>query len=89
MKSYILFLLIFFFILPVNSESIGTETGLKIPRFVSLKSDDSNLRIGSSKNFPIRLKYIIANVPLEIIEEYDVWRKLLTLKKTRVGFIKA
>ena len=54
---------------------------MKIPRFVSLKSNDSNIRIGSSDNYPIKLKYIIANVPLEIIDEYDVWRKVIDFEK--------
>ena len=53
----------------------GSVTGLEIPRFVSLKSDDVNLRVGPSTNYPIRLKYIFQNLPIEIIDEYDVWRK--------------
>ena len=53
----------------------GSVTGLEIPRFVSLKSDDVNLRVGPSTNYPITLKYITKNLPIEIIDEYDVWRK--------------
>ena len=53
----------------------GKVTGLKIPRFVSLKSDDVNLRVGPSINYPITLKYISPNLPLEIIDEFDVWRQ--------------
>ena len=53
----------------------GSVTGLKIPRFVSLKSDDVNLRVGPSTNYPITLKYITQNLPLEIIDEFDAWRK--------------
>ena len=53
----------------------GSVTGLDIPRFVSLKSNDVNLRVGPSINYPIRLKYIFANLPVEIIDEFDVWRK--------------
>ncbi len=78
-KSIIFFFLIFVF--PTNSYTIGTETGLKIPRFVSLKTDEANLRLGSSKNYPIKLKYIIKNIPLEIIDEYDVWRKVVDFEK--------
>ena len=58
------------------AQNVGTETSLKLPRFVSLKSNDSNLRIGSSINYPIKLKYVIANTPLEIIDEYKDWRKI-------------
>ena len=53
----------------------GSVTGLEIPRFVSLKSNDANIRVGPSVNYPIKLKYIYQNLPLEIIDEFDVWRK--------------
>ena len=53
----------------------GKVTGLKIPRFVSLKSDNVNLRVGPSTNYPITLKYISQNLPVEIIDEFDVWRQ--------------
>ena len=53
----------------------GSVTGLEIPRFVSLKSDDANIRVGPSVNYPIKFKYVFQNMPLEIIDEFDVWRK--------------
>ena len=46
----------------------GSVTGLDIPRFVSLKSDDANIRVGPSVNYPIKLKYVFQNLPLEIID---------------------
>ena len=42
----------------VSNAEIGKETGLKIPRYISIKSNDANIRIGPSKNYPIVLKYI-------------------------------
>ena len=59
------------------AENSGIETGLKIPRFVSLKSDNSNLRVGPSENYPVKLKFIVANMPVEIIDEYKNWRKII------------
>ena len=59
-----------------SAETLGNKTGLKIPRFVSLKSDNSNLRVGPGENYPIKLKYIVANTPVEIIDEYIDWRKI-------------
>ena len=70
---YILIANIFFW--PVYANQ-GSVTGLDIPRYVSLKSNDSNLRVGPSKNYPIILKYIVKNLPLRVIEEYDDWRKV-------------
>jgi len=58
------------------TETLGIETGLKIPRFVSLKSSNSNLRVGPSENYPIILKYVITNTPVEVIDEYKNWRKI-------------
>jgi SH3-like domain-containing protein len=60
----------------VFSQNYGIITGLEIPRFVSLKSNDVNLRIGSSTNYPIILKYIKKNYPVEINKEYENWRKI-------------
>jgi SH3-like domain-containing protein len=72
-------LLVLFFSLLHNtsySNEIGEVTGYKIPRFVSLKSDEVNLRIGSSTNYPIILKYVTKNMPVEITDEYERWRKI-------------
>ena len=72
-------LLVLFFSLLHNtsySNEIGQVTGYKISRFVSLKSDDINLRIGSSTNYPIILKYVAKNMPVEITDEYERWRKI-------------
>jgi len=69
-------LLIFFLCFSLNLYGKnGQVTGLEIPRFVSLKSNDVNMRVGPSINYPIKLKYVFQNLPLEIIGEFDVWRK--------------
>ena len=70
----------------IYAQKVGVETGFKIPRYVSLKTDEANLRIGSSKNYPIILKYTSKNFPLKIIDEYDVWRKIIDLENN-VGWI--
>ena len=65
----------------VSYAEIGKETGLKIPRYISVKSNDANIRIGPSKNYPIVLKFIKKNYPLKIIEEYKEWRKVEDFEK--------
>ena len=68
--------LIFFLCVSLNlSAKTGSVTGLEIPRFVSLESNDVNIRVGPSINYPIKLKYVYQNLPLEIIDEFDAWRK--------------
>ena len=59
-----------------NGKSVGQSTGYKLPRYVSLKSNESNLRVGASKEYPIVLTYIIENFPLEITNEYQQWREV-------------
>ena len=60
---------------------VGKETGLDIPRYISLKSNDANIRVGPSTNYSIVIKYIQRSYPLKIIEEYDDWRKVEDFKK--------
>ena len=77
MNKFIIFVIISFFSnLELKAENIGIDSGYKIPRFISLKSDDVNLRIGSSKKYPILIKYIKKNMPVEVIDEYGFWRKI-------------
>ncbi len=72
---YILFVLLWFDVSFANT--IGSNTGLELPRYVSLKSSESNLRVGPSKNYPISIKYITEDFPLKIIEEYKDWRNVV------------
>ena len=76
LKIYIFIILISILTFSLNAQNKGEVTGFNIPRFVSIKSDDSNLRVGPSMNYPILIKYIQKNMPLEIIDEYDVWRQV-------------
>ena len=73
---FIIFIFLIYFINEGNTSEIGEITGYKIPRFVSLKSNDVNLRVGPSLNYPIKIKYIQKNLPVEIIDEYDAWRQI-------------
>ncbi len=85
MQIIIVFLLFLIFCQAGNAD-IGKETGLEVPRYVSLKSNDANIRVGPSKNYPIEIKYIEKNYPLKVIEEYEDWRKVEDFKKN-VGWI--
>ena len=85
MRTLVLILIIFFSV-SSNSNNFGSNTGLELPRFVSLKSDDANIRVGPSVNYPIVLKYTKANLPLKIIEEYNDWRKIEDID-SNIGWI--
>lgn len=56
--------------------STSGKTGLPIPRFVSLKSKRVNMRIGPGKQFKVAWLYLKQGLPIEIIQEYDNWRKV-------------
>jgi SH3-like domain-containing protein len=51
-------------------------SGLPLPRFVSLKAQQVNLRIGPSIDHAISWRYTRSGVPMEIIQEYDNWRRV-------------
>ena len=52
------------------------EPGEKLPRFVSLRSDQVNLRVGPGGNYPIQWVLTRKEMPVEIIKEFDQWRMI-------------
>jgi SH3-like domain-containing protein len=54
----------------------GRETGLPIPRFVSLKAGHARMRIGPGFEYAVEWLYQAPGLPLEIIEEYGNWRQV-------------
>ena len=82
----IVIVIILFFVSSSLANNIGSNTGLEIPRFVSLKSNEANIRVGPSKNYPIEIKYIKKNYPLKVLDEYEEWRKVEDFKKN-IGWI--
>ena len=51
-------------------------SGLPLPRFVSLKSGKVNSRIGPGVNYAVDWMYLKSGLPMEIIQEYDNWRRV-------------
>lgn len=56
---------------------IGSVTKLPLPRFVSLRSDQVNVRAGPGFQYPVNWVYQRDGLPVEIIGEFDVWRQIL------------
>ena len=52
------------------------SNGLPLPRFVSLRSDEVNLRTGPGTQYPVSWIYRRQMLPIEIIAEYHDWRKI-------------
>ncbi len=59
-----------------QSAAILNPSGLPVPRFVSLKSNEINVRVGPGKRYPIRYVYRRAQLPVQIVEEFAHWRKI-------------
>jgi len=51
-------------------------SGLPLPRFVSLRAGEVNLRTGPGVQYPVDWVYQRQNLPVEIIAEYGTWRKV-------------
>lgn len=70
------FLLIMILILSSTLEKFVYANDLPMPRFASIKSAKMNSRTGPGFDYPVIWHYWRKNMPVEIIEEYDQWRKI-------------
>ncbi|MFQ5776256.1 MAG: SH3 domain-containing protein [Kiloniellaceae bacterium] len=52
------------------------RSGLPLPRFVSLRAPKVNMRTGPGIRYPIDWVYSRAGLPLEVIEEFETWRRV-------------
>jgi len=60
-------------VLPVATRA---ETGLPVPRFVSLAADEVNVRTGPGTKYPIQWVFRRKGLPVEIIQEFEHWRRV-------------
>ena len=51
-------------------------SGLPIPRFASLRSDEVNVRTGPGTRYPVDWVFKRKTMPVEIVAEYENWRKI-------------
>jgi SH3-like domain-containing protein len=62
------------------------QGGLPVPRFVSLHASKIYLRTGPGMNFPVQWIYQRRHMPVEVIAEYDTWRKIKDWQGT-IGWV--
>ena len=53
-----------------------TPSGLPLPRFVTTRSTPINVRVGPGTKYDVSWVFKVAGTPVEIIQEFDVWRKI-------------
>lgn len=51
-------------------------SGLPVPRFVSLRSGEVNLRTGPGVRYPVEWVFVRRDIPVEITAEFDTWRRI-------------
>ena len=56
-------------------------------RFVSLRSDEVNVRVGPGVRYPVKWVFRQKAIPVEIVQEYDTWRKIRDWEGAEVGCI--
>ena len=67
---------------PVRAEGdgdqpLGPETNLPLPRYVSLKASEANVRRGPSLSHRIDWVFKRRTMPLRVIAEYGHWRRVV------------
>ena len=63
-------------VLASDGITISKKTGLPLPRFVSLKGNEVNLRRGPSLDYKIDWVYKRKHLPVMIVSEFGHWRKV-------------
>lgn len=53
-----------------------SDSGLPLPRFVSLRAEEANIRTGPGEQYPIKWTYQRQGLPLEITAEFHHWRRV-------------
>ena len=59
---------------------------LPLPRFASLRSNEVNLRTGPGTNYPVDWVLTRRAMPVEVLAEFDIWRKIRDWQGT-VGWV--
>ena len=64
-------------------EILPNSTGRLLPRFVSLRATVVNLRTGPGVRYPVDWVYERKYLPLEVIAEFENWRKVRDVQGTQ------
>ncbi len=77
-RGYLIRLLVLLsaLILSVRAADAADNEDLPVPRFVSLKYGEVRLRQGPGERYPVVWVFTRRDMPVEITQQYDVWRKI-------------
>ena len=84
LKKWIILVSGIFFLGGIGAEIAwaANKSGLPLPRFVSLRKDQVNVRTGPGVRYPVDWVFIYKNMPVEILAEFKGWRKVRDWKGT-------
>lgn len=70
--------ILFVVLVAAISPALGQGRGdaLPVPRYVSLKSDEVNVRTGPGVQYPVEWVFRRRHMPLEVVQDFDQWRKV-------------
>ena len=71
-RHYLIILVLFFSILFFLPRSFANES----VNFLSLKNNEVYVRVGPSKEYPIKFIYKKKYLPLEVLDKSETWRKI-------------
>jgi SH3-like domain-containing protein len=66
----------------ISLAAATNPSGLPLPRFVTIRSKDATVRVGPGYQYDVAWKYLAGGVPVEIVQEFDVWRKIRDMDGT-------
>lgn len=82
-RLLVLLLLVLYSVNVIPALANAEGSGLPLPRFVSLRADQVNLRTGPGVQYPVEWVYQRRDLPVEIIAEYRTWRKIRDWQSTQ------
>lgn len=75
-----------FFIVLFISFNAFSSTFYKESKYMSLKYNETNVRSGPGKKFPILFRYNLKGMPVIVIGKYDNWYKVKDIKNN-IGWV--
>jgi SH3-like domain-containing protein len=58
------------------ADETDNTSHLPLPRFATLRSGEANMRTGPGTRYPIEWVYTRRGLPVEVVAEYDIWRRI-------------
>ena len=68
----------------IAGNSLAAEQSTEpVPRFVTLRADEVNLRTGPGARYPVEWVYRRKGLPVEIVAQFDQWRQIVDSQGTK------